>query len=469
MGISASGIISGLDVDSIVSQLSAIERQPITNLQQKEADYQVKLSTYGNLQGVVKSLQSAVEALQEDDSFANFKAASGDTDLFKASADSSAAAGSYKIEVVQLAQAHKMATQGAFGENELIGEGTLELQVGSGAATTIEIGSEDTIADVAAAINEADAGVSAALIYDGTGYYLSLTADETGAANSISLTVTDADGAADDDAGLSRLTTGASALTQTQEALGSIIRIDDLIQIERETNTLDDVIAGVTIDLKDAPEAPDNTTTLTVSRDTAPIFSAFDDFVENYNQLVDTIGELQSYDQSTGATGVLFGDSTTNLVRNKVSQLMSYTVEGIEGFESLSDFGITLSNNKLELDTSKLSTALNENFDETVAFFTQDETGASKGFAVHMADSLDQVLDSENGLIASRQDGIQRSIDDIEEQIERMETRVLASEERMRAQFNSLELLLSQYQTTGDYLTQQLEALSNTNTYIANN
>lgn len=469
MGISASGIISGLDVDSIVSQLSAIERQPITNLQQKEADYQVKLSTYGNLQGVVKSLQSAVEALQEDDSFANFKAASGDTDLFKASADSSAAAGSYKIEVVQLAQAHKMATQGAFGENELMGEGTLELQVGSGAATTIEIGSEDTIADVAAAINEADAGVSAALIYDGTGYYLSLTADETGAANSISLTVTDADGAADDDAGLSRLTIGASALTQTQEALGSIIRIDDLIQIERETNTLDDVIAGVTIDLKDAPEAPDNTTTLTVSRDTAPIFSAFDDFVENYNQLVDTIGELQSYDQSTGATGVLFGDSTTNLVRNKVSQLMSYTVEGIEGFESLSDFGITLSNNKLELDTSKLSTALNENFDETVAFFTQDETGASKGFAVHMADSLDQVLDSENGLIASRQDGIQRSIDDIEEQIERMETRVLASEERMRAQFNSLELLLSQYQTTGDYLTQQLEALSNTNTYIANN
>jgi flagellar hook-associated protein 2 len=77
------------------------------------------------------------------------------------------------------------------------------------------------------------------------------------------------------------------------------------------------------------------------------------------------------------------------------------------------------------------------------------------------------VLDSQNGLIATRQDGIQRSIDDITEQIERKEARVLASEERLRAQFNALELLLGEYQATGNYLTQQLEGLANLNKAIA--
>jgi hypothetical protein len=76
-------------------------------------------------------------------------------------------------------------------------------------------------------------------------------------------------------------------------------------------------------------------------------------------------------------------------------------------------------------------------------------------------DSLDRVLDSKSGLIATRQDGIQRSIDDITDQIERKEARVLASEERLRAQFNALELLLGEYQATGNYLTQQLEGLAN--------
>jgi flagellar hook-associated protein 2 len=292
MGISASGIMSGLDVDGIVSQLAAIERRPITALQQKEADFQVKLSSYGNLQGAVNSFKSAAAALRDAKGFANFTAVSGNTALFNASADSRAAAGSYKLEVLQLAQAHKLATQGAFAENELMGTGTLDIQVGDGAATAIEVGPTDTLADVAAAINEAQAGVGAALIYDGSGYYLSLSADETGAANRIALTVTDADGVGDDDAGLSRLTAGTRALTETQAPSGSIIRIDDLIQIERDSNTLDDVIAGVTIDLLDAPAAPDNSATLTVSRDTAPVVKAFDDFVASYNQLADTIGEL---------------------------------------------------------------------------------------------------------------------------------------------------------------------------------
>src|SRR5690606_9766117 len=113
---------------------------------------------------------------------------------------------SYDIEVVQLAQAHKMATGGAFQENESLGEGTITLQVGSGEEVEISVSATDTIADIAAAINDADAGLRATLINDGTGSYLTLETEETGSSNVINFQVADADGNPEDDSGLSRLT-----------------------------------------------------------------------------------------------------------------------------------------------------------------------------------------------------------------------------------------------------------------------
>ena len=84
-----------------------------------------------------------------------------------------------------------------------------------------------------------------------------------------------------------------------------------------------------------------------------------------------------------------------------------------------------------------------------------------------MADELEAMLDSFDGIVTARQEGIQRSIDDIQVSVERYEMRVLAAETRMRAQFNALELLLSEYQATGNYLTQQITSLQNLNTAIS--
>jgi flagellar hook-associated protein 2 len=85
-----------------------------------------------------------------------------------------------------------------------------------------------------------------------------------------------------------------------------------------------------------------------------------------------------------------------------------------------------------------------------------------------MVDAMDAILDSRSGLLAVKTDGIQNSIDDIEDQVERMEMRNSIWETRIRAQFNALELLLAEYQTTGDYLSQQIVGLQNLNDYISN-
>jgi flagellar hook-associated protein 2 len=471
MSISVGGLISGLDTNSIIEQLLELQQKPIIKLQQKEAAYQVELSAYGSLQGILGSLKSAVEDLDSVSNLTRFSAVSKDADLFSVSADENATSGSYDITVQQLAKAHKL-TSGAFSEDKLVGEGTLQLKVGNGSTTDIDVSATDTIDDVALAINDAEAGVRAGVIFDGTDYFLTLAADETGVENVINLTVTDTGDSNDTDMnGLSRLVYDQEVtenLSNTRDAADSIITVDGVADIHRDTNVINDVIQGVSITLESAPAAPDNQTTLTVSRDLDAIVSKITTFVDAYNEAIDVFEDYQSYDSTTETSGVLLGDATTKSIRNRLNTMVTDTVLGVESFTRLADLGIALNTEgRLEVDSSTLNNALDDHFDDVLQFFTQSTEG-SEGFALRMKDTLDAILKSTDGTLAARTDGIQKSIDGIEDQVERIEMRNLAWEARTRAQFNALEVLLAEYQTTGDSLTQQIVSLQNLNNNISN-
>jgi len=470
MSISVGGLISGLDTNGIIDQLLALQQKPIVRLQRQEAGYQVELSAYGGMQAVLNSLKSAIEGLDSVSDFTNFSATSGDTDLFSVSADENAAAGSYDVTVHNLAKVHKLTSE-AFTETEAVGGGTIQLRLGDAAAVDISVSGTDTIADVAQSINDADAGVNAAVVFDGTNYFLTLTGKETGAANLIDLTVTDDDGDSTDLSGLSRLVYEVSGdtknLNNTQTAEDSMITVDGVSNISRDTNVIDDVIQGITITLESAP-ATDNEAVLTVSRDTSAIVSKINSFVSAYNGALDLFETYQNYDSDAGTAGVLLGDATTNHIRTSLENLITDAVPGVESLSRLENLGITLnSEGRLEVDSSTLNNMLDDHFDDVLQFFTQSTEG-SEGFAVRMVDAMDAILDSGSGLLAVKTDGIQNSIDDIEDQVERMEMRNSIWETRIRAQFNALELLLAEYQTTGDYLSQQIVGLQNLNDYISN-
>ena len=471
MSIAVGGLVSGLDTNSMIEQLLELERQPIVTLQQKEADYQVELTAYGSLKGVLGSLRSSVEALDSASSFTGFSAVSGNDNLFGVSADENATSGSYDITVKQLAEVHKLAS-GGFSDAEYVGEGTLHFKVGNGSTTDIDISATDTLAEVAQAINEAEAGVRAGVIFDGTDYFLTLAADETGVENVINLTVTDTGDTNDTDMnGLSRLVYEAGVtenLSHIQDAADAIITVDGVTNIHRAGNVVNDVIQGVTITLESAPVAPDNQATLTVSRDLETVVSKITAFVDAYNETIALFDAYQSYNSDSETAGVLLGDATTKTIRNRLNTMLTGTLSGVESFSRLTDLGIALNREgQLEIDASTLNSALEDYFDEVLQFFTQSTEG-SEGFAVRMTDTLDAILSSTNGTLAARTDGIQDSIDDIGDQVERLEMRVLAWETRTRAQFNALEVLLAEYQTTGDYLSQQIGSLQNLNNYISN-
>jgi flagellar hook-associated protein 2 len=338
-----------------------------------------------------------------------------------------------------------------------VGKGIIQLKVGDGSTTDIAVSATDTIDDVAQAINDAKAGVKATVIFDGTNYFLTLSGEDTGSANKISLIVTDEDGFNKDASNLSRLfyedLDPENQMVQAQAAADSIITID---------------VSGLTITLESAPAVPDNEAALTVSRNTLEIVSKINSFVSAYNNVLDFFDASQSYSQDTETAGLLMGDATTNSIRNSLRNMVTNTVPGVESFERLTDFGITMnSEGRLEVDSSTINSALDDDFDDVVEFFTQATEG-SEGFAVRMVDTLDVMLDSTNGALDARTDGIQNSIDDIQDQVERIEMRNLAWETRTRAQFNALELLLAGYQNTGNYLSQQITGMQNFNNYISN-
>lgn len=469
MAITAGGLMSGLDTDSLISDMMAIEKRPIQLLEQKEAGYQAQISALGNAKSALSQLQDAAEALKDADDFLSYSATSSNQETLSVSASETATPGSYHVEVNQLAQAQQVRSQGFSGSDATVGTGTLTLQVGTQDSVEITIGAEsNTLAGIAAAINEAEAGVTAGVVDDGNGNaYLTLLSPETGAENTLSLTVADDDGNNDDASGLSDLYTDPAAhtLTETQAALNAQLTVNG-IAVERSGNTIDDLLDGVTLSLNQ--EDPGNPVTVEISKDNSSAVSKVQGFVDRYNDLIDTLDQLQSYDSETGKAGLLLGDSTTSMIRSRMRSFLSYQVEGMDdAVNGLSRLGIQVDRNgELSLNSDTLTTALQENYDDVVSFFTQDEEG-SQGLAVQLYDTLDTYVKS-TGVLASKQDGLQSSIDDIQDQVERINMRLEQREENLRNQFQALESLLAEYQTTENLLNQQINHLNNLSKAIAN-
>ncbi|MCL5062007.1 MAG: flagellar filament capping protein FliD [Nitrospirae bacterium] len=199
MGISSSGLISGINVDQLLSQLIQLERRPITLLQQRQKDYELKIASILDMSTKLSSFKSALDALNSSSKFntktASVTKTSSGAELLTVSASSTASAGSYSIQVNQLATANKKASQGWVDENTTAiasSAGTFKFKVGSGGAeTSISVSTTTTLQGLRDAINSANGGVTATIINDGTGsnpYRLILTANNTGSSNTIYIT-----------------------------------------------------------------------------------------------------------------------------------------------------------------------------------------------------------------------------------------------------------------------------------------
>lgn len=443
MAISSMGIGSGLDLNQIVGQLVQAERAPQERrMEQREERLEAEVSAFGMLRNSVDQAQISMSDLSR------FRpqqtAVVSQEGVASISADGSAANGQVSLEVQQLAQAQSLATQpDAFASRDAeVGAGQLSIQVGDRAAVAIDVEAGDTLADVRDAINTADAGVTASIVNDGSGARLVLSAEESGAANTIQVTV-DGDAAPAND-GLGRLASGN--LAQTQEARDAVAVINGLT-VTSPTNTLDDTIDGLNIELQGQTTGP---VSVTVSEDRDALRAGLEQFIENYNTIRGQIRELTAYDPEAREASILTGDSTVRSMENRLSSALMNRAD-VPGANNtmLAELGVTRGvDGELRLDADRFSQAMAEDGFDNVSETVRQVAGG-------MNSVLSSFLGSD-GLLRTRTDGIESALDRVAQDRARMDDRMERLESRLTRQFSQMDAAVAQLQSSGDYLLEQL-------------
>ena len=368
MSVSLSGLVSGINVQQLISNLSAAYQQPIMVLESQQQSYQTTLSAWGTLQSSLSSLQSSMSSLQNLSSVNNRSVSLSNNNAATATVSANAATGSYSLSNIVLAQSQSIYSQDfSSASSGAVGTGTLQIQVGSGAVTNVAIGSSNNTLDgIASAINTANAGVNAAVVYDGTGYRLTLTGTGTGASSAFSVTTSGATGSL---ANLS-YSSGSSGMTLSQAAQNAGVSINGLA-VTSASNTISGAIPGVSLNLLQAS----GSTTLQVSASNSAFVGAVQSFTTAFNQTMGTINQLTAYNAQAGSGGPLLGDASVQGLRTQLLNLISGQGVGVasgSAYNSLGSVGLGLtSSGTISLNTSTLSTALNSDFNNVAGLFGQ--------------------------------------------------------------------------------------------------
>ena len=444
--LSAAGIGSGLDVDSIVSQLMTFERRPLVSLQNQLTDIDARVSAYGELKSALATFQSAMKDLSTPAALKVFTTTSGNDEVFTASATSTAAASTFQIDVVRLAERHKFASQELLGTDTIGGKNkdALEIQVGSDPINTltVDLGTASTLGDIRDAINTdaANPGVTATIIFGNDGNQkLVLTARESGADNALTLSYK---GKVDaDDFGFQEINNIAGDIT----LLDAEISVDGY-SVTRASNTIDDVITGVTLDLHSAD--PGIPYTLDIARDTAAVAESVQAFADAYNGIMTSIDTLRDKGLATDSALFSIERGLRGVINTPASGLSS-------GYAYLAQIGVTFSREGImTVNTAAVESVLVNNFNAVAELFSTD----GQGFANRLDTQVDGWLDID-GLINGRTDGLDSQKRLLQTREQSLEYRMGQIEAGLYAQFTRLDTLLGNMQGTSDYLGQQLQLL----------
>ena len=452
------GIQSGFDSASLVQKLIALEARPmdlkLAQLQAKETE----LEAFQNLRTHLQTFQSVLTRMGSVDRFnettSKFTVTAGTGNVLNVSASSSASIGSHDITVNVLAQETTLLSDTGYASvNDVVpsgagGPGTtyhVEINVG-GALTVVNLNPTDTVQDVVDAINASGADVTASAIDDGSAVNpikIVIQGNQAGAANAVSaFTYRNPGGGG---AQVTEVTFSA-----TQAAQDASVTVDG-ITFARTSNTISDVIPGVTLNLESLGSG-----TLTISTDNTAIAGNVQDFVDAFNELVAFIDKQTTFNPETFETGVLFGNSSVQSLETSLRRIATGQVAGNGTFEFLSQVGITTQDDgQLFLDEVKLDEALTTDLNSVVSLFA-----SNNGVIPQLDNQVSLLLDSsQKGPLTSELDSLTESIDDLNDTLLRMDDRLELFEKNIRQQFVNLEIILGKLDAQRTAFKQALQNL----------
>ncbi|CAM3988354.1 flagellar filament capping protein FliD [Roseateles saccharophilus] len=476
--MSSPGIGSGLDVNSIITQLMAVENLPMKALQTKAQGMQTQLSAFGQMQSLVSSLQDATTPLLTASNYSLTSATTSDASSVGVTSSASAVPGNYAVSVSALAAPQTLVSaSGQFSAaTDVVGTGTLTINLGSwnagqtaftpkSGAQSISIAidsTSNTLAGIRDKINAANAGVTATIVTDSSGARLALQSSSTGAANGFKVSVTDDDGTNTDAAGLSRLafdpTSGVTQMTQTTAAADTQATVNG-ISISSPGTTLTNVIQGLTLNVNKVTTSP---VQVAVTANTDAVKTMVKSFVAAYNALSAFVSANTAYDPVAKKGALLQGDRTTLSLQSQLHNVLGGFDTASTVFTTLSSIGLQFQKDgSLKVDDTKLSAAVQNMPELQKALANVDTTNPSNNGILKKLSDWENVALGVDGSLPTRQQSIQKMIASNQKDQDALQTRLDLTQKRLQDQYSALDATMSQANSLAKYMTQQITTWNN--------
>ncbi len=359
---SSSGSITGqLDVQYIVEQIIYAKQEPIRDLEEYQTLYEAKKTAFQELNTKLSAVERSLYAMTRT-GFDAKTVSSSDSSIVSASAGSTADSGNYQLTVKQLAKAQTSATTTfSSASNSVLSEGSSITITQGDQSLEIDItGDTRSLNGLKNAINSSDLDLTASVINQGSSYYLQISSNSTGTDNGFTVS----------DTGVGSAITSRQAAQDAQFYLNTdpVAHPDDYIT--RQSNSITDVIEGVTLQLK---KVDSSAVDLAVATDTAGIADSVDNFIEQFNAAINYLNEQFTYDEAEERAGVLSGESTARKAQSDLLGIISSRVAGLtetDKYKTLSTIGIDMANDgTLSVDSSRLTKALEDDLDNVIRLF----------------------------------------------------------------------------------------------------
>jgi flagellar hook-associated protein 2 len=462
--ISSIGLGSGIDASAIINQLMAVESQPLNQLKTQASTLGTELSNFGKLQSYTSALQDRATALTSTTLWKQTTATSSNSAAVAATTSSGALAGNYQVQVQSLASVQSTVSGTYASADATFVEGELGIELGtwngavftpkSGSSlATLQIAGGSTLSQVRDQINNAGAGVVATIVADASGARLSIRSLNTGADNAFRLTGSAGAAALSYSGGDG----GGATMARTQTAANAQATLNG-ISISSASNTLENVVDGLTLKLQTTTASPVD---VTVATDTEAIRSAITGFASAFNDLAAFIREQTKYDPGSKKAGALQGDRTAVGLQGQLRAVLNQESTASANWKTLSEIGLVLkTDGTFETKSTRLDNALANPAELRKLLASDGADNASSGFARRFKDLAAQLLGTD-GAFEARTKSINARLSRNSKDQDRMEQRLAQTEARLRAQYNALDASMAQLNNLGNYMTQQLNAFNN--------
>lgn len=471
MTISSTGIGSGLDVKSIVSQLVAIEKQPLVKLQAKASTFQTQLSLYGTVKSQMSALGDAAATLSGSSGWNAQMGASSNAAAVGVTVGTTASSAALTVNVTQLAQAQSTASVGIAKGTAPGASGTLSIQLGTWTGSSfvdgtsdpvpITVSAGDTVSAIASKINAANAGVKASVLSDGVNDRLVLQSSATGAAAGFSVTATP--GTGDNgtlanygfaDASVTAATQSAGTTTgmfMGQSGLNANLTVNG-VALAPATNNMTDVTPGVSLQLSQVTTSP---VTVTVQIDQTTVQKNIQSFVDAYNAISNTLMDATKYDASTKVAGPLQGDATTVGLLNALRSMMGSTSVG-STLTHLSDAGLERQKDgTLKINQTKLTSAMQDMGNLQKLFTAYNGNTTSNGFGIKVRDFAHAMV-TYDGRVTNKSAALQKAISSNLGDQDRVNQRASVVEAQLNKQYSALDATMAKMTSLNSFVTAQL-------------